>query len=424
MTRRVLQEDTSPLLIESGDYLNLNVPDFNRILIETGYSLLTEASEIIINDNFVVPSDIVTGSPSVSQATINQGHTLDLSDLVTGSPAVSVANMDEEETVSSENILTGAPVVGVAEAEYNNYQLELFNILSGRPVLGKTKDPNNITLQEIREIQKMIGGWGRRNYEVPDGRLVQAEREIYQTFGDQVSIDKKAKSLIKFGKSREMPANSLETVWTAGGNETYVVSNAITHISSSSALDTQEIFIEGHTVTDTGTDSKFTFLTQTVTLNGQNTVALDIPLARVSHIYNNNGTELQGRVVVYEDTTISTGIPTDATKIHIDIPAGLQGSLKGATTFSNTDYYILTGGFGSVSKKQDASVDFFLEIRQAGKVFVQQAAISASSGGPWNVELDPAVIVPKNADVRITAESDSNNAVVYGVFKGYLAKVL
>jgi len=34
--------------------------------------------------------------------------------------------------------------------------------------------------------------WERRNYEVPDARLVQAEREIYQTFGDMVSIDAKA----------------------------------------------------------------------------------------------------------------------------------------------------------------------------------------------------------------------------------------
>ena len=34
--------------------------------------------------------------------------------------------------------------------------------------------------------------WGRRNYEVPDGRLVQAEREIYQTFGDKVTVDQKA----------------------------------------------------------------------------------------------------------------------------------------------------------------------------------------------------------------------------------------
>ena len=76
-----------------------------------------------------------------------------------------------------------------------------------------------------------------------------------------------------------------------------------------------------------------------------------------------------------------------------------------------------------MSKKQDASVDFYLETRQAGRVFLQQAAISASTGGPWQIDLDPAVIIHKNADVRITAEAGANGAVVFGVFKGYLAKV-
>jgi hypothetical protein len=32
--------------------------------------------------------------------------------------------------------------------------------------------------------------------------------------------------------------------------------------------------------------------------------------------------------------------------------------------------------------------------------------------------------VPKNADVRITCETSSNNAVAFGVFRGYLAKVV
>ena len=95
---------------------------------------------------------------------------------------------------------------------------------------------------------------------------------------------------------------------------------------------------------------------------------------------------------VYENTTVVGGVPSDPSKIHIDIPAGLQGSFKAATTFSDEDYYVLTGGFGSVSLKQNAAADFYLEVREVGKVFVQRAAVSASSGGPWDIDLDPAVI--------------------------------
>jgi hypothetical protein len=251
--------------------------------------------------------------------------------------------------------------------------------------------------------------------------LVQAEREIEQQFGEKVSIDRKAKSLIKFGKSAPLNTTSLQTVWTVGGNETYVDDNLIDSISSSNVNDTQEIYLECHTVDENG---NFSFLTQTVSLNGQTRVALPVPVARVSMAYNNNGTEIQGRVAVYENTTLTNGIPTDTSKIHIDIPLGLQESFKAATTFSNTDYFILTGGFGSVSSKQAGAADFYLELREQGKVFRQVAAISATSSGPWEVKLDPAVVIPKNADVRVRAETEDNNLVVFTVFQGYLAKVL
>lgn len=486
----------------------------SRILKESSELLLTEASEPIINDNFIATDGITTGSPTVSTTGIAQDHNSAPANLNTGSPTLATTGVTQDHNSGVSSINTGSPVVnttGVTQdhnvaatsVQTNNpviqttavtqaHSLTLTAIISGSVVVSSTgliqnhgfqandittgsaevpsvtateaenfgvtalvtgipdveqaavtqahslsasnittpfpdvesvDDPNYIVVQEIKEIEQMFGGWQRRTYEVPDGRLVQAEREIQSLTGDVVSIDKKAKSLIKFGKSAELTANTLETVWTVGGNENYVTDNTIEYISSSSASDTQTIKLECHTVTGTGTDSKFTFLVQEVTLNGQTPVALDTPVARVSHAYNSNGTEIVGRITVYENTSVVGGVPSDATKIHIDIPQGLQGSFKGATTFSDADYYVLTGGFGSVSKKQDAAVDFYLEVREVGGVFIQRAAISASTGGPWDIDLDPAVIIPKNADVRITAETGSNGAVVFGVFKGYLAKV-
>ena len=266
--------------------------------------------------------------------------------------------------------------------------------------------------------------WSRRNYEVPDARLVQAEREIYRTFGDMVSINDKAKSLIKFGKSATL-GTGRETVWTVGGNETYVTTNVIDSISSSSVNDMEEIAVECHTVTGTGENQQFTFLTQTVALNGQSRVALPIPVARVSRVYNNNGQYLEGVVHVYQNTPIVAGVPTDTTKVHAQIPQGFQQSFKAATTFSNEDYYILTGGFGSVTYKQAAAVNFYLETRQDGKVFREGAAVSAnSSGGAWQIKLDPAIVIPKNSDLRITCQSGSQGAEVYASFQGYLAKVV
>lgn len=374
-------------------------------------------------DHDLGTSDLTTSNPEVAQTTLVENYILLATSIVSGSPEVPNVVAVEQENFSAPALETGIPEVDSTTIT-QVHALGARNILTPLPDLGEPVDPNAIVVQEIKEIEQMFGGWPRRAYEVPDGRLVQAEREIEALTGDRVSIDRKAKSLIKFGKSADLAADTLETVWTVGGNETYVTDNTIEYISSSSALDTQTIKLECHTVSGTGTDAKFTFLVQEVTLDGQNPVALDTPVARVSHAYNSNGTEIVGRVTVYENTTVVGGVPSDPSKIHIDIPQGLQGSFKGATTFSDSDYYVLTGGFGSVSKKQDANVDFYLEVREAGGVFIQRAAVSASTGGPWDIELDPAVIVPKNADVRIRADSGTNNAVVFGVFKGYLAKVL
>lgn len=445
MTSRVLQENTDLLLTQSNDPL-INDNFIGADGFSTGNPQLATAtlaqthtltSVAIVTQDAVVSSTAIaqehsltalgfnTGTPVANQTTLAQEHSLTASDILTGSPAVANATMIEGENFAPPSFITGTPSVG-SPTLTQNYILTSSNILTGMPEVEDAADPTEAILaQEIQEIEQMFGGWQRRTYEVPDGRLVQGEREIQATYGDYVSIDKKAKSLIKFGKSADLTTNGLQTVWTVGGNEVYVSDNTIAYVSSSDATDSQEVTIEGHTITGTGFDQEFTFVVQNVTLNGQTPVALATPLARTSRMYNNNGQELVGRVVVYENTTVVGGVPSDATKIHLDIPAGFQSSFKAATTFSKEDYYLLTGAYGAVSLKQSAAVDFFLELRDAGKTFRQVALFTASSaGGAFNIELDPCIIVAKNADVRITCETSSNNAVAFGVFKGYLAKVV
>jgi hypothetical protein len=361
-------------------------------------------------------NDLVTGQPVLSDATLTENYPLQADGVLAAQPVVSVAPITEAENFSAVNLISGVPEVDTTSITQNNTLLA-GDILTGRPVVEDATNPDVILTQEI---DQMFGGWQRRTYEVPDGRLVQSEREIQSTYGDVVSIDRKAKSLLKFGKSAELTANTLETVWTVGGNEAYISDDGITHISSSSASDTQEIRVEGHTIS--GDD--LTFVVQLVTLSGQTPVALNTGVARISRISNNSGTELVGRVVAYEDTATSNGVPTDETKIHIDIPLGFQQSFKAATSFSKEDYYVMTGFYGAVSAKQSAAVDFYIEVKKPNGVFLQTACFTASStGGNSDISLDPAIIVPKNSDVRVRCETTDNNAVVFGIFKGYLAKV-
>ena len=392
---------------------------FTCYSITTGEVLFSTTSLTQVHD--LTGNSVISGQVDVNDSSLTQDHDLQSNSVTSAQPLVSDAPVTEAETLVAPSVVTGTPDVGTISLT-QVYNLSPDSITTPFPDLGEPVNPDAVVAQETKEIEQMFGGWPRRAYEVPDGRLVQAEREIEATYGDRVSIDRKAKSLVKFGRSAELGTTALETVWTVGGDEVYVTDNTISYISSSSASDTQQITIEGHTVDANG---DFTFSIQTVTLDGQNAVALDTDVARVSRAYNSDSTELVGRVVVYENTTISNGVPTDETKIHIDIPQGFQQSFKAATTFSSEDYYLMTGFYGAVSAKQAGSVDFYVEIRDKGKVFLPKGCFTASStGGAADISLDPAILVPKNADVRIRCETENNNVVVFGIFKGYLAKVL
>ena len=258
-----------------------------------------------------------------------------------------------------------------------------------------------------------------------DFGVVMAERAIESDFGDTASVIAKNKSLLKFGSITNL-GTSRSTIGTWGSgeiNETYVTTNAITHFASSDGGDTGDMVVEGHTVSGTGTDAEFTFVVQTVTLDGQTKTALTTPLARCSRVYNTTGTEWVGDIYIAQDVTFTSGVPQTASAIHMVVPAGEQQSFKAATTISNADYYILSEFLVSVGKKTNAVVDFRLEIRRVGGVFRPVSFATVSDGNSVTTLFNPPVIVPKNADVRLTAEASTTNVAASGWFNGYLALV-
>ena len=254
-----------------------------------------------------------------------------------------------------------------------------------------------------------------------------AEAEVLSSYGDTVSTLAKAKTLLKFGKKEDL-GTTKATIWqNSATDETYCTTNAIDRISSSNAADTSVIYLEGHTVTGTGASSQFSFVTQTATLNGQNKVTLTTPLARVSRAYVANGAAVAGDVNVYEDTAISGGVPTTASKTHIVIKGtlGETQSYKAATTFSNSDYAFCTGGWVSIQKKTSCSVDFVMEVRPAGGVFrpVGRMSLDTQAQTTAQIQFNPYAIVPKNADIRIRGAGSTTNIGVDAAFQFYLAAV-
>ena len=258
-----------------------------------------------------------------------------------------------------------------------------------------------------------------------DERITQAIREIAATYGDSVSVADKAKSLLKFGRNTEVGTNTDGyTVMTLAGSErheTYVSTNAIDSISSASTSDTGDVVIEGHTVSG----GNFTFSIQTCTLNGRNKVTLDPPIARSTRAYNDGSTDLVGPIYVYQDGTITNGVPDTASEVHLMIPAGKNQSQKSATTISSQDYWIVTSVVAvCLEKSATAFSQVDMQVRLQGKVFRDKLNLSAKGGDTNEVELNPYMIVPKNADVRLIAVGSGASIDTAGSINGYLAKIV
>lgn len=255
-----------------------------------------------------------------------------------------------------------------------------------------------------------------------------AINQIFVDYGDTVSVESKAKRLLKFGRNPGVQTTA-STIWYTGQddqNETYVAdnTNSIDSISSSNSGDTEIVSVEGHTMSG----GNRTFVTQTVTLTGQTRAALSTPLNRCTRVTHNqaSSTSLVGEIYVYENTTISAGKPTDTTKIHLTVPAGENNSEKASTSLSSTDYWLVTKFHAGLQEKTaNLLANVYLEWRPAGGVFVRASdPVVLSSGSESEREFDPYFVIPKNSDVRLVAEASTGNIEISGGIDGYLAELI
>lgn len=267
--------------------------------------------------------------------------------------------------------------------------------------------------------------------------IAHAINVVKSTYNDDVSVAEKAKSLNKFGLN-ETVGTSFETVAQFQGstaNETYVSSNLIDSIVSDSGTDTQTITIEGHIIDGSG---NLSFVSQDATLTGTTEATLSTPLARANRAFVKNSgvfdspqSSLSGNVYIYDNTDgISSGVPVTPSATKLMILAGETQSQKCATSISSTDYWFITSIDAGIGEAGGS----------ANRVLVRAEIKDVKNGGVWSpigrdltLDIDqngvqkeeiPFLIVPKNHDVRVLAECDSNTSSVFAELRGYLAIII
>ena len=224
-------------------------------------------------------------------------------------------------------------------------------------------------------------------------------------------------SIYKFGYNDDVDSGVEEDVWDYGGMYTYSTTADIDSISSSSALDTQDILIYG-------LDANWEQVEQIVTLQGQTKVTLTTPLIRVWRMINIGTTNLAGNVYLYVDGTISGGIPTIANTIRAFIEDGNNQTLM--------LLYTVPSGYTAHVRRVTASLGglvagygtFKFWARPYGRVFSLNGIIDLDTDG---VSVHEALFqewlaFPEKTDFRVSCVVNANNMKVSGSADIYLTK--
>jgi len=245
-----------------------------------------------------------------------------------------------------------------------------------------------------------------------------AKQIIFAEDGVNVSIESKNKDLLKYGRHNDVQTapTTLMTLPTGIYNETYVSTNIITSIVSTSGSDTTTVVVEGHTISGTA----LTFVTQTVTLTGQTAATLGTALARVSRAYASGAVDLIGVISVCETDTYTAGVPDTPAGVHLQIRAGVNQSEKASTSISNTDYWLITQIRCELLEKTAASVDVDLQIRLPGKTWRTVVNTECAESHDGVIEFKPYLIVYPDSDVRLVGRANANGKATAGSIHGVL----
>lgn len=229
----------------------------------------------------------------------------------------------------------------------------------------------------------------------------------------------------KFGENPDVDTGSYpEDVWDFGGLYTYTANTGATYyFSSSNATDTQLFRFTVQTVDSKGNWNEETFDQQ---IAGQTKTQLNPtsgdPVVRIYRIENegDEGEDLVGIFYVYEDDTVSAGVPDTDSKVRAQVNDGNNQT-------EMLQYTIPTGKVGFVfqilagqSRSQAAGASVLtLRTRRYGKLFKVKGRIATVNSGSSNYQnkLSVPAPLPSRTDINPRIEMVSaNNTGIYGIY--------
>jgi hypothetical protein len=243
-----------------------------------------------------------------------------------------------------------------------------------------------------------------------DGRWIYMDSVGWTAFDVGRGAVPNTQHIHKFGENPDIDS-SQEDIWDGGGSYTFTTSAVTYYCSSSSIADTMPIEVQG-------LDASFNMQTIKVILQGQTKVTLPGTWMRVFRIKNLGASNNAGDIYVYENDTVSNGVPQTASKIRAKVLIGNNQTLMAIYTVPNNKDGLLTSWGGALSKKQAAFSILRLYIRPYGKVFqLKESVVLATTGTNWHTfEYPTPLLIPAKSDILVRADASAADTSVSATF--------
>lgn len=198
----------------------------------------------------------------------------------------------------------------------------------------------------------------------------------------------------KFGYNPTLPT-SYEDVWEQSIVYTYTTTAQVMHCSSDAAGDTQMIEIQG-------LDANWNYQVESIKLAGLTETPIGTALwMRVFRIRNLGTTDFAGTVYVYEDDTVTLGVPQTATKIRAIVENGNNQTQMALFTIPADHTGYITRAYGSSSSTKLITQGLF--VREPGGVF-QIKHLKQFTAGIWHYDFPMPLKIKAKSDIAMRAK--------------------
>lgn len=446
MTSRILQENSSLILTQASEpiinenYIGANsfvvvapvvqstaitqVHVTNVVDITTGQPIVDTSSLVQLQN--LSANDTTTGSPIVSVSTIGQLHELNTGNTTTGQPIVPVSTVVQLHLLTTGNTDTGSPIVSNATAIEDEVSTAS-PIVTGNPVVNSTP---------ITQINSFSAGsilTGRPDVEDAADPNEQYEQVVQQMFGgwpkriyDHTDLavsrghSQGYRSLYKFGYNPDVDTTE-ETVWGNAGDYIWL-DNAVTMFVSSTSANDSGTGIGARTILIQGLDEDYNEIEETITLNGQTQVATQLSYLRVYRSFvtlagSNEGTS----GVIYIGSSGATGgVPNSS--VYASISIGNQTQIAAYTVPAGHTLYIDEINFTAAVSQAQKLVHCKFNSRDHGSnVFRTRFVQVIQSNQLIQSFKYPQGFVEKT-DLECRVSTDTTNTAIGASFQGVLIK--